>query len=69
MRRDIACGDGGAHATRLEDGDLGVVRADLGPLGIVQHRQVDGSGQVVLGKLGRRAHINDGIEAFQSVRG
>ena len=65
---DIARDQGRAHAPRLEGGDLGVVGADAGAFGVVQNGQVDGAGQVVLGKLGRGAHIDDDIEAFQFLR-
>jgi hypothetical protein len=41
---------------------------DLGALGVVQHRQVLGPGDMVLGELGRAAHVDDRVEALQRRR-
>jgi hypothetical protein len=44
---------------------LHVQRADDAALFVVEHRPVDGAGQVVFGKLGRRAGVDDGVEAAE----
>ena len=51
-----------AQLLSLERGDLLVHGADLRALGVVEHRRRDCAGDVVLGKLGGRAHIDDGVE-------
>ena len=63
MRGDVARHQGRAQATGEEFRGLDVEGSHLGPLGVVQHRQVDRAGQVVLGELARTAHVDDGVVA------
>jgi len=51
--RDVARDDRRARLARVEGGLLHVHRADVRALVVVEHRQVHGAGQMVLGKLGR----------------
>jgi hypothetical protein len=48
---------------RLQGRVLHIQRADDARSFVVEHRPVDGAGQVVLGELGRRAGVDDGVEA------
>ena len=52
-------------AARLEAGVLDIDGSDLRPLLIVEHRHVDRARDVVLGELGRAAHVDDHVEARQ----
>ena len=65
MRRDVARHHGRAQTAGLELGFLDVQGSHLGALGVVQHGQVDGAGQVILGELGRAAHVDQGVEGGQ----
>ena len=51
---------------RIEGRDLHVLGADHAALVVVEHRPVDGAGQVVFGELGRRARVDDGRRSESS---
>ena len=51
----------------LEGRHLLVQRAHPRPLLIVEHRTVDGAGDMILGVLGGRAYIDDRIEAVEPI--
>ena len=55
----------GADFLCLERRHLLVQRADLDALGIIEYRAVDGAGNVVFGKLGGGADIDDLVEVRQ----
>ena len=59
---DVAGDQGGAGFLRLEGGNLLVQGADARPFLVVQHRQVDGAGNVVLGEFGGRSGVDDLVE-------
>ena len=65
VARDVVRDQGGAHFLCFEGIDLLVERADPHPLLVVQHRAVDGAGQVVEGELALAAHVDDGVEMVQ----
>ena len=62
MARQVGAHHGSAQALGLERADLLVDGADLRPLFIVEHRAVDGAGDAVEGKFGRRTRVDDGLE-------
>jgi hypothetical protein len=53
---------GGADLPGCEGRNLLVKRADLDPLLVVEDRTVDRAGDMVFGKLGRRANVDDLIK-------
>ena len=55
----------GAELLRVERGDLLVQRADPRTLLVVEHGRRDRARHVVLGVLGRGAHVDDRVEARQ----
>ena len=63
MRRRVAEHQRRADLAREERRLLLVDRADPRPLLVVQDRQVDGARHVVLLEFGRRAHVDDAVEA------
>ena len=63
MVRDVARDQGRPDLARLQTALLHVDRADARALHIVEHGQVDGTGQVILREFGRRARVDDLVEA------
>ncbi len=57
-RGDVARNDRGAEASRGERRFLRVHRADARPLGVVQHRMIDGARNVVLREFRGAAHVD-----------
>jgi hypothetical protein len=55
VARQVGGNHGTAHAPGLEGALLRVEGADGGALLVVEHRAVDGAGDMVFGKLGGRA--------------
>ena len=64
MPRDVRGHHRAADPARLEGALLLVERADDAALIVVEHRAVDGAGNVVDRELGRRARIDERIEAM-----
>ena len=58
MMRDVARDQRGTHALRVERRQLLVCSADLRTLGVVEHRTVEGSRDMIDRELARRAHID-----------
>jgi hypothetical protein len=65
MGSDIARDQHRAELFRLEAADLLVHGADLHPLCIVQHRAIDGAGNMVFGKFRWAAGIDDRVELLE----
>ena len=63
--RDVARDQRGADLAGEERRLLHVHRADAGALGVVEHRNIDGAGQVVERKFGGRTHVEQGVETLQ----
>ncbi len=59
---DAPSNQGGAALAGVEGRNLGVLGADDTALVIVEYGPVLGAGKVVLGKLGRRARVDHGVE-------
>ena len=66
---DIAGDQRRADASGAEARVLHVDGPDLGPLGVVEHRQADRAGHMVLGELGGAAHVDDRVEGAKRLRG
>src|SRR5579862_3845496 len=62
MPGDVFCHQRSAELLRVEGRDLLVDRADARALLVVEHRAGDRAGNVVLGELGGRARVDDGVE-------
>jgi hypothetical protein len=69
MAADVLGDQRGADLPGLERGDLLVERADLGALRVVEDRAVDGAGNVVFGKFGGGADVDDFVEAAEIGKG
>ena len=68
MPRDVGGDERGAEALRLEGAALLVGRADERALLVVEHRAVDGAGQVVLGEFRRAPRVEDRVPAARARR-
>ena len=68
VTRDIGRHQRAADAPGLEGAVLHVERADAGTLLVVEHGRVDGAGDAVVRVFGRRAHVDQGIEALDRIR-
>ena len=62
---DVAGHMGRADAVGAQPRLLDIDRPHLGALGVIEHRQVDRSGQVILGEFAGAAHIDDLVEGRQ----
>lgn len=61
MVSDVARHVGRPQPSRQEFGALDEEGSDLGPLDIIQHRQIDCARQVIFGKLGGAADVDGGV--------
>ena len=69
MQRSILGDQGRTDLARGKGADLFVNRAHLGPFGIIQNRQVDRAGDVILGVFGGGAHIDDVVKTQREYLG
>ena len=63
--RDVLRNERCADFFRVERGDLLVERADVGALGVVQHRAVHGWRHVAEREFGGRAHVDHLVKGFE----
>ncbi|MNQ94140.1 hypothetical protein D3C85_1096420 [compost metagenome] len=68
MAGDVAGDEGGARAGCFEWRNLLVHRTDQHAFVVAEHGRVAGAGDVIVGILERRAHVDDFVEIMQFVQ-
>jgi len=65
MACDIRADQRGADFLRIEGGDLLVDRTDAFAFGVVQHRQVDRTGDVILGEFALGTDVDNLVKIIE----